>query len=229
VGGQPVNRLQAIKPVIQAFIDKRPSDRIGIVVFAGRAYTLSPLTTDHDWLARQLERLKIGMLEDGTCIGDALGIALTRLDQAKRDAGGKRKGAFVVLLTDGGNNCGALQPMQSAALAHARGIPIYTIGAGRDGYVPYPVMDEQGNRVGTTRILSDLDEPALHDIAQATGGHFYRADDTGTIESAFASIDAAQKIEYQAKSYLLTTELFSWLAVPGLALFGAGLVLSKRP
>ena len=226
--GARMNRLAAIKPVIQAFIENRPADRIGLVVFAGRAYTLSPLTTDHEWLGRQLQRMRIGLLEDGTCIGDALGVALTRLDQAKRDAGGKRKGAFIVLLTDGGNNRGALQPMQAASLAHARGVPIYTIGAGRDGYVPIPIFDDDGHRLGTTMRLSDLDEPALRDIAQATGGHFYRAAETNTIESAFASIDSAQKIEFQSKSYLLTTELFSWLAVPGLALFSTGLFLSRR-
>ena len=227
--GQRLNRLDAIKPVIQAFVEKRPSDRIGLVVFSGKAYTLSPLTSDHDWLGKQIARLRIGMIEDGTCIGDALGIALTRLDQAKRDAAGKRKGAFIVLLTDGGNNCGALQPMQAANLARARGVPIYTIGAGRDGYVPVPVIDENGRRIGTNMQLSDLDEGALRDIAQTTNGHYYRAAETGTIESAFAGIDANQKIDFQAKSYLLTTELFPWLAVPGLAFFSLGLLLSRRP
>ena len=226
---QHLNRLQAIKPVIQAFIERRPEDRIGLVVFSGKAYTLSPLTTDHAWLAKQIERMRIGLIEDGTCIGDALGIALTRLDQAKQDSSGKRKGAFIVILTDGGNNCGALEPMQAARLAHARGVPIYTIGAGRDGYVPFPVMDESGRRVDTRMILSDLDEPALRDIAEATSGKFYRAAETGTIESAFASIDKAQKIEFQSKSYLLTTELFAWLAFPGLGCVCAGLVLARRP
>ena len=228
--GQHLNRLQAIKPVIQAFIDRRPGDRIGVIVFSGKAYTLSPLTTDHAWLAKQIERMRIGLIEDGTCIGDALGIALTRLDQAKQDATtGKRKGAFIVLLTDGGNNCGLLEPMQAARLAHARGIPIYTIGAGKDGYVPFPVMDESGRRVDTRMILSDLDEPALRDIAEATSGKFYRAAETGTIESAFASIDSSQKIEFQSKSYLLTTELFGWLAAPGLALVCLGLMMARRP
>src|SRR6185503_11985943 len=109
-GGERINRLQAIKPVIQAFIERRPTDRIGIVLFSGRAYTMAPLTFDHDWLARQLERVKIGMIEDGTAIGDGLGVALTRLEQAKREAGGKRIGAFIVLLTDGANNRGSLSP-----------------------------------------------------------------------------------------------------------------------
>jgi Ca-activated chloride channel family protein len=213
-GGERINRLQAITPVIQAFINDRPNDRIGIVVFAGRAYTLAPLTFDHEWLSRQTDRFKIGLLEDGTAIGDGLGIALTRLDQAKRETGGKRSGAFIVLLTDGANNRG-MPPEQATAIARSRDIPVYTIGAGRDGIVPFPQFDGQGNRIGTTQLRSDLDEDALRQIAEDTGGHFFRAADTDTIESAFKAIDRAKKIEFQATSYLITTELFYWPAVPG--------------
>lgn len=213
--GERINRLQAEKPIIQAFIDQRPADRIGVVLFSGRAYTMAPLTFDHDWLSRQLGRIYIGMIEDGTAIGDGLGVALTRLDQAKRESGGKRQGAFIVLLTDGANNVGSLTPMQAAQLAKSRGVPIYTIGAGRDGLVPFPVFDDKGRKLGYRRVLSDLDEGALRDVAEATGGHFFRAADTSTVESAFKAINQAQKIEFQAKSYLLTTELFPWIAVPG--------------
>ena len=231
--GERINRLQAIKPVIQAFINQRPSDRIGIVVFSGRAYTLAPLTFDHDWLARQVERLKIGLIEDGTAIGDGLGLALTRLEQASREQNGLRKGAFAVLLTDGANNRGALTPLQSAAVAKGRGIPVYTIGAGRDGLVPFPVLDQAGNRVGTTRMASDLDQSMLIEVANITGGSSYRADDSKTIESAFKAIDRAQKIEFQSKSFLLTTELFPWVALPGvgcllLAALVAGAVSFRR-
>ena len=216
-GGERINRLQAIKPVIQAFIERRPNDRIGIVLFSGRAYTMAPLTFDHNWLARQLERVKIGMIEDGTAIGDGLGVALTRLEQAKREAGGKRVGAFVVLMTDGANNRGALTPQQATELARSRGIPVYTIGSGKDGYVPVPIFDDAGRRVATRRMLSDLDEGALREIADSTGGKFFRVSDLNTIESAFRSIDSAQKIEFRAKSYLVATELFGWFAIPGLA------------
>ena len=215
--GEPINRLQAIKPVIQAFINDRPNDRIGIVVFSGRAYTLAPLTFDHDWLSKQTDRLRIHLIEDGTAIGDGLGVALTRLEQAKRESGGKRSGAFVVLLTDGVNNRGSLSPEQATDLAQARGIPVYTIGAGKDGIVRMPVFDDKNNKIGYTHIMADLDEEALRQISEATGGHFFRAADTDTIESAFKAIDKAQKIEFQAKSYLITTELFYWLAAPGLA------------
>jgi Ca-activated chloride channel family protein len=227
--GERINRLQAIKPVIQAFINDRPNDRIGIVVFSGRAYTLAPLTFDHDWLARQTERLKIRMIEDGTAIGDGLGVALTRLEQAGRESGGRRQGAFIVLLTDGANNRGALSPQQATGIAKSRGIPVYTIGAGRDGIVPMPVFDEQGNKVGMQRMMSDLDEGALRDIASATGGQFFRAADTGTIESAFKSIDRAQKIEFQAKSYILTAELFWWFAAPGTALLTGAAMVARPP
>lgn len=227
--GERINRLQAIKPVIQAFIERRPTDRIGIVLFSGRAYTMAPLTFDHDWLARQLSRVRIGMIEDGTAIGDGLGVALTRLEQAKRDRGGRRIGAFVVLMTDGANNRGSLQPMQAAEIAKSRGIPVYTIGSGKEGYVPVPIYDDQGRKVTYRRMLSDLDEGTLREIASLTGGSFFRASDTGTIERAFRAIDRAQKVEFQAKSYLVTTELFWWLAVPGLAALAAAALLARSP
>jgi len=226
-GGERINRLMAIKPVIQAFIDDRPSDRIGIVVFSGRAYTLAPLTFDHDWLSKQTDRLKIGLIEDGTAIGDGLGVALTRLEQAKRESGGKRSGAFVVLLTDGVNNRGALTPEQATEIAKKRGVPVYTIGAGKDGIVPFPVFDDKGNKIGYRRMMADLDEGALQQISDSTGGHFFRASDTDTIESAFKAIDRAQKIEFQSKSYLLTSELFYWPAAPGLVLLILAAVFAR--
>jgi Ca-activated chloride channel homolog len=225
--GERINRLQAIKPVIQAFINNRPNDRIGMVVFSGRAYTLAPLTFDHEWLGRQTERLKLGMIEDGTAIGDGLGVALTRLEQAGREEGNQRKGAFVVLMTDGSNNKGTLSPAQATELARSRGIPVYTIGAGKDGFVPFPVLDESGRRVGTRRQMSDLDENTLRTIAGSTGGRYFRADDVRAAESAFKAIDQAQKIEFQAKSYLVTTELFPWLAIPGAAFFLLGALLIR--
>jgi Ca-activated chloride channel family protein len=228
-GGERINRLQAIKPVIQAFIERRPTDRIGIVLFSGRAYTMAPLTFDHDWLARQLARVRIGMIEDGTAIGDGLGVALTRLEQAKRDRAGKRIGAFVVLMTDGANNRGTLQPKDAAEIAKSRGVPVYTIGSGKEGYVPVPLYDDNGRKVSYRRMLSDLDEGTLREIATLTGGKFFRVADTDTIESAFKAIDRAQKIEFQAKSYLVATELFWWLAGPGLLALTAAALLARPP
>ncbi|MEJ1973372.1 MAG: VWA domain-containing protein [Lacunisphaera sp.] len=227
--GEAINRLQAIKPIIQAFVHQRTNDRIGMVVFSGRAYTLAPLTFDHDWLERQVERLKIGMIEDGTAIGDGLGVALTRLEQAKREQGNKRKGAFVVLMTDGANNRGLLTPEQATDIAKSRGVPVYTIGAGKDGLVRMPVFDDNGNKIGYRRAVSDLDESALHQMSEATGGKFFRAFDIDTAEKSFAAIDAAQKIEFQAKSYLLTTELFAWCAIPGVTLLFLGALVAMPP
>ncbi|MBL9215827.1 MAG: VWA domain-containing protein [Opitutaceae bacterium] len=238
-GGERINRLQAIKPVIQAFINQRTSDRIGLVIFSGRAYTLAPLTFDHDWLARQVERFTMQTLltlENGTAIGDGLGVALTRLEQAGHDAGSRRKGAFVVLLTDGANNRGVLTPDQATDIAVARKLPVYTIGVGRDGIVPIPAVnpdgtfqtDENGRKL-YGRTLSDLDEGTLIRIANRTGGKFFRAADSGTIEKTFAAIDQAQKIEFTAKSYLLTTELFSWFALPGAALLVLGALVALPP
>ncbi|MCF7689237.1 MAG: VWA domain-containing protein [Cephaloticoccus sp.] len=227
--GERINRLQAIKPVIQAFIGDRPSDRIGIVVFSGRAYTMAPLTFDHDWLERQTGRLKVGLIEDGTAIGDGLGIALTRLEQAKRQENGLRQGAFVVLLTDGANNRGSLSPDQAAEIAKSRGVPVYTIGAGQSGIVPMPVFDEKGNKIGLRRMLSDLDENSLRNIADTTGGFYFRAADSDTVKQAFEAIDKAKKIEFQSKSYLVTTELFYWPAAPGLVVLLLGALLARQP
>ena len=227
--GEAINRLQAIKPIIQAFIKQRTNDRIGIVVFSGRAYTLAPLTFDHAWLEKQVERLTIGMIEDGTAIGDGLGVALTRLEQAKREDGGKRKGAFIALMTDGANNRGVLTPEQATEIARSRGIPVYTIGAGKDGLVRMPVFDEAGRKLGYRRFPSDLDEGQLRAISDATGGQFFRAFDIDTAEKAFAAIDKAQKIEFQAKSYILATELFHWFAIPGAALLFLGALAAVPP
>ena len=229
--GQRINRLQAIQPVIQAFIDERTGDRIGIVVFSGRAYTLAPLTFDHGWLERQVARLKIGLIEDGTAIGDGLGVALSRLEQIDRAANNQRQGAFVILLTDGANNAGALPPMDAAKIAQSRGIPVYTIGAGQSGYVPFPIINQEtGEVIRYTRTLSELDEGTLKQIAEATGGAYFRADESGTIEAAFSAIDAAQKIEFRAQSYLISDELFLWFAGPGavLLLLAAGLASRTR-
>ncbi len=232
--GERLNRLQAIKPVVQAFITRRPNDRIGLVVFSGLAYTLSPLTFDHAWLALQTERLKLGKIKDGTAIGDGLGVALSRLEQAERQNAGERLGAFIVLLTDGSNNSGTLTPDQAAQIAKARKIPVYTIGAGRTGIVPMPVFDQLGNKLGYERVRSDLDETSLRRIADTTGGRFYRADDITTTERAFAAIDKTQKIEFEGQSYFLTTELFAWFATPAFVLltalgFSLSRPLNRRP
>lgn len=226
-GGERINRLQAVQPIIEAFVEGRPGDRIGIVTFGGRAYTLAPLSFDHTWLSRQIARLRIGLIEDGTAVGDALALAVSRLGQVEREEAGRRLGGFIVLLTDGANNAGRMQPLEAAAVAEAKGIPVYTIGAGRDGVVPMPVFDEQGRKLGYGQVRSNLDEPTLIAIAKQTGGRYFRARDTGTVEAAFAAIDRERKLDFDARANLRTRELFAYAAWPGIGLFALALGLGR--
>lgn len=217
----PINRLEAIRPALQAFVTERPNDRIGVVLFAAQAYTLAPLTTDHAWLAEQLATLQIGLLEDGTAMGDGLGIALAGLERPREDQD-EAVGRFVVLLTDGANTSGSLTPPQSTALARHRGVPVYAIGAGRNGMVPFPIFDDQGQRVGTRQFPSALDVEALQLMARETDGRFVQAGDTAALAEAFEAIDAAQKTAFQVRTRRVTTELFPWpLAGALLLLLGA--------
>ena len=150
-GMKRINRLQAVKPVLSAFINKRENDRIGLVAFAGRAYTVAPLTFDHNWLSRQTSRLSIGLIEDGTAIGDAIGVAI-RLQEGAKERSGEREGAFAILLTDGANTAGSIEPIAAAELASENTIRVYTIGAGRDGIVSMPRLNAKGERIGTVRV-----------------------------------------------------------------------------
>jgi Ca-activated chloride channel family protein len=227
--GERINRLQAIQPIIEAFVDGRPGDRIGVVPFAGRAYTLAPLSFDHAWLRRQIGRLRVGIIEDGTAVGDALALAVSRLGQVEREQAGRRLGGFVILLTDGANNAGLIQPREAAALAAAKGIPVYTIGAGQEGPVPMPVFDEQGRKLGYRQVRSSLDEATLVAVAEATGARYYRAHDKDTVEEAFAAIDRERKIEFDARSNLRTRELFAYAAWPGLGLVLLAFGVARQP
>jgi Ca-activated chloride channel family protein len=220
-GATTTNRLQAVKPIIAAFINQRPDDRIGIVVFGGRAYTFAPLTFDHEWLRKQSARLSIGLIEDGTAIGDAIGVALRRLREGWKDKQApQREGSFIVLLTDGSSNKGSLDPRQAAKLAAEDGVAIYTIGAGAEGMVPMPIFDYAGNRTGTEMRESEIDSLLLRDVAEATGGLFFRATDANAIRDAFASIDEAQKIDFAASPPLVSRELFYLFALIGVGLLG---------
>jgi Ca-activated chloride channel homolog len=225
--GERMNRFDAIKPVIRAFIERRPNDRIGVVLFSGRAYTLSPLTFDHEWLARQLDRVRVGMIEDGTAIGDGIVVALQRLEQPERMLAGKRQGAFIVLITDGVNNTGLFAPKEARTMAAARGVPVYAISAGRTGWVPVPYLDETGQKK-YRQERSELDEEELWMMAMGTRGQFFRGYDSRTLVGAFNAISGEKKIEFQSRRYVLTAELFPWLAVPGaiLLIFAA---IAARP
>jgi Ca-activated chloride channel family protein len=220
-GDVTTNRLQAIKPIIAAFINQRPDDRIGIVVFGGRAYTFAPLTFDHEWLRKQSARLSIGLIEDGTAVGDAIGVSLNRLKEGRKTQQGgevSRQGQFVVLLTDGSSNKGSLDPRQAARLAAMEGIPVYTIGAGAEGLIPVPVFDYAGKRTGTEMRQSEIDTLTLRDIAETTGGLFFRATDENAIEDAFAQIDEDNRIDFDAAPPLVTREMFQLLALLGVSL-----------
>jgi Ca-activated chloride channel family protein len=218
IGGVPANRLQALKPIISAFINDRPDDRIGIVVFAGRAYTFAPLTFDHDWLRKQTARLSIGLIEDGTAIGDAIGLALNRLREGWKDETRHREGSFIVLLTDGSSNKGALDPRQAAALAAADGIVIYAIGAGAEGPVEMPTFDYAGNRTGTDLRESTIDTLLLRDLAENTGGQFFRAIDENAVADAFERIDQAQGIVFDTAPPIVSHELFQTFSSIGVVL-----------
>jgi Ca-activated chloride channel family protein len=219
-GTKTTNRLQAIKPVIAAFINERPNDRIGIVVFGGRAYTFAPLTFDHDWLRKQSARLSIGLIEDGTAIGDAIGVCLNRLRQGAQDKTQLREGGFIILLTDGASNKGSLDPRVAASLALQDGVPIYTIGAGAEGNIPMPIFDAAGRRIGTEMQPSEVDTLMLQDVSAKTGGLFFRATNANAVREAFAQIDGAQKIEFGAPPPMISKELFPAFALLGVCLLG---------
>jgi Ca-activated chloride channel family protein len=220
IDGEPMSRLDIVKSVVSKFIDARPNDRIGLIGFAGAPYLVSPITLDHDWLQQNLERVKIGSVEDGTAIGSALASSVNRL----RDQPSKSK--IVVLLTDGENNAGKIIPETAAQAAKAMGVKVYTIAAGVRGEAPIPVTDAFGNkRLAMARV--DVDEETLKKIAAETGGKFFRATDTESLKNIYAEIDRLEKTTHQLKKFENHTELFAWAVVPALAVLGAGIGLAQ--
>lgn len=220
INNERVNRLDVVKSVVSKFIEARPNDRIGLIAFAGAPYLVSPLTLDHDWLDQNLERVKIGTVEDGTAIGSAIASSVNRL----RDQPSKSK--IVVLLTDGVNNAGKVSPEMAAEAAKALGVKIYTIGVGARGEAPMPVKDQ----FGQTRLVMakvDVDEATLTKVAEETGGRFFRATDTDSLKNIYAEIDRLEKTTHTVKKFEHQTELFGWLVFPALLLLGAGLGLEQ--
>ncbi len=203
--GREANRLQVVKSVVEKFIQERPNDRIGVVAFAGRPYLASPLTLDHDWLLDRLEKTKIGSVEDGTALGSALAAASARLD--KQPA----KSKIVILLTDGMNNAGKISPEVAAHAAKALGIKVYTVGAGTRGEAPVPVADSWGRkRVVMAKV--DIDEETLREIAQVTGGAYYRATDTGSLSRIYDEINRLERTTHIVRKFENVTEVFPWAA-----------------
>jgi Ca-activated chloride channel homolog len=213
LNGDRVNRLTVVKNAVSKFIEARPNDRIGLVAFAGRPYLVSPLTLDHSWLLQNLERVKIGLVEDGTAIGSGIATSVNRL----RDQPAKSK--IVILLTDGMNNAGKVAPITAADAARAMGIKVYTIGAGARGEAPMPMKDRFG-RVGLQMVTVDVDEETLKKVAEATDARFYRATDTDSLVQIYNEIDQLEKTKATMKRFERYQELFAWFLIPGLALLG---------
>lgn len=213
--GRQISRLEAVLPVVEAFISKRPHDRIGVVLFGNRAATLSPLTLDHAWLRRQVRRIEVGLVGGNTAMGDGLALALNRLKTHPDQEPNRRAGKFVILLSDGESNTGS-DPLAVARIAAEQGVIIHTVGAGTDGLVPFPVRNAFGQRVYEYRQFPP-DETTLREIAAMTQGTFHMADDAQAIENAFAAIDAQEKVPFEDRPLFRSQEWFALLAAPALA------------
>ncbi len=220
IGNSRSNRIDTVKLVTEQFIRQRPNDRIGIVAFAGRPYLVSPLTLDHDWLIRNLERLRIGLVEDGTAIGSAIASAANRL----KDKEAKTK--LIVLLTDGDNNAGKVQPLTAAEAAKALGIRIYTIGAGTEGEAPFPLQNAFGRTV-YRNVLVKFDEKTLSEIATITNGQYFRATDTNSLRKIFSEIDKMEKTKVEVERTAQYRDLFQYVLIPGIACLLLEILLSQ--
>ena len=191
---RPANRLVVAKQTARDFVRNRTHDRVGLVGFAATAFTQCPLTLDHDALAELLEGLDFGLAEDGTAIGMGLATAVAGLRESKTPS------KVVVLLTDGQNNRGSIDPLTAAELARAMGVKVYTVLAGRGGVVPVPVDDPLLGR-RTQMVRMDVDETVLRQIAQRTGGRFSRATDPAALEGIYSSIDRLERAPIRATTY----------------------------
>jgi Ca-activated chloride channel family protein len=215
---QRVNRIEVVKSVVSKFIDERPDDRIGLIAFAGAPYLVSPITLDHDWLQQNLERVTIGGTDDGTAIGSAIAAGVNRLRLTPA------KSKVVILLTDGVNNTGKISPLAAAEAARAMGVKIYTVGVGVRGDAPIPVRDAAGN----TRLIMakvDVDEKTLQAVADETGGKFYRATDTDSLQKIYEQINRFEKSAQTVQKFERTEELYPWALIPSLAILGLSLTL----
>ncbi len=229
LNGERANRVNAIKEITQRFIEARPNDRIGMLAFAGRPYLVSPPTLDHSWLVENLDRIKIGLVEDGTAIGDALASAANRLKN--RDA----KSRIIVLLSDGENNAGRVNPETAAEAVKVLGLKIYTVGVGTDTIAPYPEFDRAGRPVvdpftGQQRyvnIKAEFGEKTLSDVARIANGHFFRADSSQALTGIYSQIDTLEKSTVTINKYREYHDLFEWFVGVGLTCLTCHLALSQ--
>jgi Ca-activated chloride channel family protein len=218
--GRRLNRIEVVKSVVSKFIDERPNDRIGIIAFAASPYLVSPLTLDHDWLQQNLERVNVGVGDDGTAIGSAIAAGVNRL----RATSAKSK--VVILLTDGVNNTGKIAPISAAEAAKALGVKVYTIGVGVRGKAPIPVRDEAG-RMHIIMATVDVDEKTLQRIAQETGGQFYRATDTDSLQQIYEQINRFETSAQTVQKFDHVDELYRWTLYPALGILGVSFLLQQ--
>ncbi len=208
--GEPIDRLTAVKGVVSRFIDGREFDRMGMVVFGAEAFTQCPLTLDHSILHGFLDKLSIGIAGDATAIGSAIGISVKRM----KDLTSKSK--VIVLLTDGRNNAGDITPAQAAEVSKIYGIKIYTIGMGTTGNAPFAVDTPFGPRSMMTRAY--LDETTLRQIAEITGGQFFKATDADSLKQIYATIDELETSEVRWIDHSEFNELYPYFLIPAMVL-----------
>lgn len=194
------NRMEAAKKVAMDFVDSRPSDRIGVVIFAGESFTQCPLTTDHYVLKSQIQQIRNGLLEDGTAIGSGLATGVERLRSSKS------KSKVIILLTDGVNNGGLIDPSTAKEIAKTFKIKVYTIGVGTDGYAPTPVSTPLGIVMQNEKVA--IDEKLLQNIATETGGKYFRATDNTSLEHIYSEIDHLEKSKVEITTFHRFTEKF---------------------
>ena len=226
IGGEQATRVDAIREVTRKFIEARPNDRIGIIAFAGRPYVVSPMTLDHDWLIQNLERIRIGLVEDGTAIGSAMAAAANRVNDKHS------KSRAIVLLTDGENNAGKIPPNTAAEAIKALKIHFYAIGAGTNGIAPVPVFtqrgpatDAMGNIYYENRPV-EFNEAGLKEVAKIADGQFYRATDTKSLETIYRDIDKMEKSTVSVKKYQQYRDLFPLCIMSGCGLLIGQILLS---
>lgn len=203
------DRISAAKDIAIEFISQRPSDRMGIVVFAGESYTQCPLTTDRATLINLMKEIETGLIEDGTAIGNGLATAVARMQNS--DA----KSRVVILLTDGVNNSGEITPQTAADIAKTYGIRVYTIGVGANGTAPYPVMTPWGVQMQNVEV--EIDENLLKNIAETTGGRYFRATDNTKLSEIYSEINKMEKARTTIDSFPIYRELFTGFALIALA------------
>ncbi|MFI3320581.1 MAG: VWA domain-containing protein [Rikenellaceae bacterium] len=206
------DRITAAKRVASSFIGDRYGDRIGLVVFAGESFTQSPLTTDQSTLQTLLGRVRSGLIEDGTAIGNGLATALNRLRESEA------KSKVIILLTDGVNNRGSIAPVTAATIAKEMGVKLYTIGVGSRGKAPYPRVDQYGKIVDYVEMKVEIDDKMLTEIAESTGGQYFRATDNDKLVAIYEQINTLEKSKVEVSERTIYHEQYLLWAVAALVL-----------